>query len=267
MTDQKTIDRGVSILKSAVKSVNKSRILLEAGVEDAQTADPEDIVLSILIAGVRSIQRQGLVGVDDQATEELIDVLHLSHDHGISIDHLLERLSGDEEDTVTPKSKIMQPSDDTAILVSWDPTFYTAATTLRHTVSVPCTIRNDGLLLEAGHGDTIVDLSMIRYSVNTDGCIDEAFATSETNPGVKVALSHAVNTGILSKMPDWKYATVEWNWGPMGSRMTLQEFLKRYGVHHLVDANGNDVTASHLIDLKAVSSPLPGVAELDEIEE
>ena len=76
-----------------VKSVNKNRVLAEAGVP-VEPSSPADVLIAVMIAGVRVIQKSGLVGVDADAVRELDDVLRMATDDGVTPRALRERLLG-----------------------------------------------------------------------------------------------------------------------------------------------------------------------------
>ena len=344
---------------SIVKSVNKNRVLAEAGVP-VEPSSPADVLIAVMIAGVRVVQKNGLVGVDADAVRELDDVLRMAADDGVTPRALRERLLGasggdavngnsdgimsdrlwrgqdprvelpvmdrcDEDHDkdsagagslpgtassvsshISNASIVISVPDATshddatstiadnaptlgekhssspvkqasaAVLSSWEPVFCTATIKLGKPVIAPCVIVDGGLLLRAGSdalspglggGTHIpVSISVIRLSIDGDGLVDEAFATSRANPGVGSALRDALKRGIIDEMPDWRYSMVEWSWGLQSHHPSLSAFLRSCGTIVLNDPDGHKIDPGTIMDLDQVGEDVDeGTAIIERI--
>ena len=276
-------------VKAIIKGVNRNRVLMEAGI-DVDPVDPSDIILTIMMAGVRAIQKNGLVGVDDDSIEELRNTLLVADENHVSPASILESIGASNEsavnheetdlnnhvetaDQVKDASDTVDRTDDAsndqkggmrADLVSWDPVFCTATVRLDHDIPVACELSDNGLLFRADSGKTVIKIRMIRMSIDSDGRIDEAFATSKSNPGIKDALDDAVSAKIITTLPDWKYSMVEWSWNDH-VHPTMKMFLNKYGITNLNDDHGHDVINDSITDLPAVERTVGGIAVVEEV--
>jgi hypothetical protein len=274
-------------VRSIIKRVNRNRVLMEAGI-DVDPVDPSDLILAIMMAGVRAIQKNGLVGVDDDSITELRDTLLIASENHVDPASILESIGSGvqgaahdhKEDLVDATNLVNDSSSLThevendgndrdcevkADLLSWDPVFCTATIRFDHDVPIACGLSDNGLLFKADAGQTVVKIKTVRMSIDSDGKIDEAFATSKSNPGVKNALDEAVSTKIISKLPDWKYSMVEWSWNDH-VHPTVKMFLNRYGITGLKDDHGRDVINGSIIDLPAIEHHVGGVAMVEEVD-
>jgi hypothetical protein len=254
---------------------------MEAGI-DTDAPEPSEIIITILAAGVAAIQRHGLVGVDEDAVNELVNVLELAGTEHVDINGLLATIGkkpvshpASREDSVgRPADRsedtelaVLKKGGITARLTEWDPVFCTATVDTDRPLTVPCKMEDGGLLLQAGQGDDIVKITSIRVSINSEGTIDDAFCTANTNSGIHETVLKAVHDGRLEAAPDWKYSRVEWDWVDSPTRPTMQAFLSQYGVRSLLDKYDHNVISEDILSMPAIARDPAGTAIVEDIVE